>query len=651
MEIIVEGKGSSFFTPNEVNLNLKFYFKGYSYEEVLREGSKNVLDFVNNLLLKQGFQKEDMKTRNFVIKEDTRYNEITRKHDFDGYSYNQSAILKFDYVKEKVTSIMEEVSKLNNPPYCNIEFGIKNAKECKKEVLSKAYLDAYGKNSVRKLVFVGTPHLGSPQAGKMIIEGENYKIPWLSPTVFESLASNYPSVHQLLPHPIYFDSYQGYIKPYGLTDKNKPLLNYEETKGFFLDTNNKNPKMFEKAESFFAKNLPDFDFTGIDTYNIVSCKNPTPSVYDLAFGNDSFGYIVRASGDGTVPFVSANYINIANSHKYYTKNIDHGEMPSADGIRGLILGILKEDINLENNVSIDSSVCYFKGKSLSWHSPVEVHIYDQSGNHTGPIANNGIEYGIPGVDYEVSGHNKFIFLPTDEGQQYQVVAKGLDLGTFDLRISEIDNGQYLTTQIFNDVPVNTTTSVSLLVTNVSQDNALEVIQDGQAIQVNASASLEGEGALDLIPPVTAASTTGAVGENGWYKSDVSLSLTAADEGVGVLNTYYKLDSDGTYKTYVGPIGLIGEGLHTISYYSVDKAGNNEEIKETEVKIDKTSPEFAVQFSVQTKDFTFKTTEDLPLDCGNGECIAKDQAGNESVLKFNKTQALLWHFVRLEIHKL
>ena len=56
MEIIVQGKGVEYFAPNEVVLNINFNTKGLTYEEVLSEGTRNVQHFVNELLLKNGFQ-------------------------------------------------------------------------------------------------------------------------------------------------------------------------------------------------------------------------------------------------------------------------------------------------------------------------------------------------------------------------------------------------------------------------------------------------------------------------------------------------------------------------------------------------------------------------------------------------------------------
>lgn len=52
MEIIVQGKGTEYFTSDEAILNINFYIKGQSYEEVLTEGVKNIEIFVNEVLLR-----------------------------------------------------------------------------------------------------------------------------------------------------------------------------------------------------------------------------------------------------------------------------------------------------------------------------------------------------------------------------------------------------------------------------------------------------------------------------------------------------------------------------------------------------------------------------------------------------------------------
>lgn len=76
------------------------------------------------------------------------------------------------------------------------------------------------------------------------------------------------------------------------------------------------------------------------------------------------------------------------------------------------------------------------------------------------------------------------------------------------------------------------------------------------------------------------------GCNGWYTSDVTVTLTAVDREMGT--TYYSIDG-GTWLTYTGPITIGIDGEHTISYYSVDAVGNEETAKSVSFNIDKTAP--------------------------------------------------------------
>lgn len=142
MEIVVQGRGVEYFIPNEIVININFYKKGKSYEDVLNSGLMSVQNFVNSILLNNGFSKEDMKTRNYVIREEQKYNNITGIYSSDGFSFSQITSIKFDYDKEKLANIMEQLSKLDNAPQCHIEFGVKDDKECRRKVIAKAYKDA-----------------------------------------------------------------------------------------------------------------------------------------------------------------------------------------------------------------------------------------------------------------------------------------------------------------------------------------------------------------------------------------------------------------------------------------------------------------------------------------------------------------------------
>ncbi len=88
--------------------------------------------------------------------------------------------------------------------------------------------------------------------------------------------------------------------------------------------------------------------------------------------------------------------------------------------------------------------------------------------------------------------------------------------------------------------------------------------------------------VDTTAPVTTAKVPAD-----WSKEDVTVTLTATDDQSGIAKTYYSIDEseliEGTSFT------VTGDGLHKISYYSVDTAGNKEEVKTAEVKVDNTAP--------------------------------------------------------------
>ena len=61
-----------------------------------------------------------------------------------------------------------------------------------------------------------------------------------------------------------------------------------------------------------------------------------------------------------------------------------------------------------------------------------------------------------------------------------------------------------------------------------------------------------------------------------------MTLTVTDVGSGVLATMYRIDG-GDWVVYDGEFEVQGEGNHTVEYYSVDVAGNNETVKVVDVE--------------------------------------------------------------------
>ncbi len=116
----------------------------------------------------------------------------------------------------------------------------------------------------------------------------------------------------------------------------------------------------------------------------------------------------------------------------------------------------------------------------------------------------------------------------------------------------------------------------------ASDNAVTPNGGGGAIDTGVP------GVDDTTPPVTNAAATGSAGGNGWYRGPVKITLTATDPDSPVSATYFGVDGAPT-STYGAPFIVANDGIHQISFYSVDPAGNQERVNQIAIKIDQTPP--------------------------------------------------------------
>lgn len=91
-----------------------------------------------------------------------------------------------------------------------------------------------------------------------------------------------------------------------------------------------------------------------------------------------------------------------------------------------------------------------------------------------------------------------------------------------------------------------------------------------------------------IPPITTMNPKGTLGLNNWFKSEVTVALSATDDISGVNKTEYSFNNS-TWITYWTPFTISNEGNTTIYFKSTDNVGNVENIKSGIIKIDKTQP--------------------------------------------------------------
>ncbi len=127
--------------------------------------------------------------------------------------------------------------------------------------------------------------------------------------------------------------------------------------------------------------------------------------------------------------------------------------------------------------------------------------------------------------------------------------------------------------------------------------------------------------VEKTPPTTSFSTSGTIGQNSWYTTDVSVSLSCSDTGgSGCKETNYCSGSSTCTQTtiYSSSFSVAIEGTTNINYYSTDNAGNTETSKSNSVKIDKTDPATSILCNDATcKTDWYTTTVTVTLSCNDG----------------------------------
>ncbi|HET9713659.1 MAG TPA: hypothetical protein VFP64_17340, partial [Pyrinomonadaceae bacterium] len=79
------------------------------------------------------------------------------------------------------------------------------------------------------------------------------------------------------------------------------------------------------------------------------------------------------------------------------------------------------------------------------------------------------------------------------------------------------------------------------------------------------------------------------GQNGWYKTVPTVTLSASDNCSGVSATEYSTDGGATWQPYNGAFVFRTEGITTILYRSTDRATNSETSHSVTLKIDTSAP--------------------------------------------------------------
>lgn len=125
--------------------------------------------------------------------------------------------------------------------------------------------------------------------------------------------------------------------------------------------------------------------------------------------------------------------------------------------------------------------------------------------------------------------------------------------------------------------------------------------------------------IDDVPPVTTV-TNPISPASGWFvMSGIPVAFDADDAESGISATYYEIDGGGT-QTYGVPFTAeLATGSHSITYWSVDLAGNAEAKRTTIVNVDDVAPSIIGVASPAANGFGWNNTDvDVTFTCTDAE---------------------------------
>ena len=349
----------------------------------------------------------------------------------------------------------------------------------------KDYLMREGDSNVNKLIFAGTPHLGAPKAFNALNFGDDFGIDLLifglDKNKAKDIAQNMPAVYELLPSREYVSRAGPYVK------SSQVALDYDETNQFMTSSpvlsDYRNSGLLNISDQFHKSHdswLPQ----SASVYNLIGCRE-----YDTigSFKLDGHGSIDidSVSGDGTVPLISAEHVPGKNYFVSYPETkINHTGLVSDDRTIGLLYNFIASDSEptlpvgiSKTSVDCDNIINEVRRLRFSTHSPVNLHVYDSLGNHTGLTSEGNIETNIPDSNFLQVGDNTFVFVP--DGVGYSVGIDAYATGSFDFKIKELENGEVSRAIVYEDIPIdNPELEADFEFRSIATSSLLDIDQDG-----------------------------------------------------------------------------------------------------------------------------------------------------------------------------
>lgn len=476
-------------------------------------------------------------------------------------------------------------------------------------LVARQYIsDIDNAEEVKGMVFLGTPFLGTPkafhalQSGTCIIDVGRC-IPRRS--VVKRVVENYPAFYQLMPSKAYFTLkgsgfyVMGQLKN-DISDCNN-CLEFDKTYSTTIVPNLNRP-LHSKAIEFHTTIDNITDWNGVPV-SIVAGKEQETIVgirqypywrwrgqasIDSDFEAEVEIEIVHepvfsTAGDGTVTTISAGMTNtfpiknLQDSDSVYWVEVKHGDLATDKDVLSHVddvLGLGSSKSMLRANTDSITDVASSQVVALGSNA---ILVEDPDGNYTGPITETDFTtQGIPGSAY-FSNDRGMTTVGLLGGQNYTITVVPTGIGPLDVRLVRSTMTETLTTTLYTGISVTDQSRVQLVGDPYLADTwVLDVAGDGTQLQAITPTLAYTKGStIDVLPPTIAMTVEGALGDQGWYTTPVTVTLTATDNptGSGVSRIEYAFSNSPQRYIYEEPFVAYPDQVSVLYASAFDQAGN------------------------------------------------------------------------------
>jgi len=413
-------------------------------------------------------------------------------------------------------------------------------------LLAKAITDELGAESadlIDQIIFVGTPHLGTPKAIGTGLHGYDQQDSLggivIDDGVAREVIQNLPGAYSLLPSKQYFEEVSDPIVTFSVSSSTQTFTDYYEEVISDFDTyvdflkGVENPSrstvtvdqvnvpsvvnaglldaaLNQHEETLDTWTTPD----GVESHYIVGTGLPTMKAveYREVLENTDctvfsiFNFVCEKEkilkpyaqltryGDETVLSVSAEFSS-DDANAYYLNLRAYNLLPLTDNIKHVNLTEFDEVQDLIGNLLLGSTttLSYISSTQPTFvdsynieviDSPVEIATTDSDGNTTGVVFEDGQwiqKEEIPGSQYFEFGGSKYLVTPS--GISRSITMRGTDYGGYTLTRAQITSEGVQETQ---SVLINASTTPQMIATYTSSSTASTIVTD-----------LDGNGSVDM----------------------------------------------------------------------------------------------------------------------------------------------------------